>query len=274
MSESSDSGFVQVWNAISKRKHYAAWLALFAVPASALVSDFDPKAYIGAFVAYLGIVTAILADLLKRTEPKESRFQSHSDANKAIIPEIQKAIRGRSCEVYWIGVTLQSAWLTLERSLNEPVRKRQLRNLKIKLLQSNPDYLCQILPSGDAMISATRTQWDLIQQFKARYEEEIKATGSAIEIAQYSYMPNLHGVLINRNTLFLSNVRWEDGAYSELSVPHEPFERLDRSTERGEYLISLYLSWLEKGFAVAGSKPPQTVVQIDTTSKEISMGVI
>ena len=56
-------------------------------------------------------------------------------------------------------------------------------------------------------------------------------------------MPNYHGLLINNSILFMSHVRWD---HDTLNVAEVPYERFDLTTEKGQYYIKLFSSWLKK----------------------------
>ena len=146
-------------------------------------------------------------------------------------------------------MTLHAAWATLENCLSDPIREKKCKNLVVRLSQCSPGYLRSILPETDTTAKSAETQFDIIVAFCKSQQASLQATNSNIAIVQYDYMPNYHGILINRSVLFLSTVRWEEVSnFSTLSVPHEPYIRYDQSSERGEYMINLYLSWLERAF--------------------------
>lgn len=273
---SIQSDFLSVVRWLHDHKRLAAWVSYGLLTSSILLLNWVPQLFPVCAVLYLSVVTAVLMDIHKRTKPTRTVLPSHSEANLAFHEEIRRALAepGR-CEMAWLGVTMQSAWLTLENTLGKAIQSRKASDLHIRLLQSDPAYLESILDDGDKQPAITRQQADYIKAFCERHDQCLRATGSTIELSQYAYMPNIHGLLINDSVLFLSYVRWTDSDLSDLSVPHEPFERFDRSTERGQYMIKLFKSWLEKGFLVASSslcfppeiKPVSTQLAIESTSE-------
>jgi hypothetical protein len=218
-----------------------------------------------SLMLYVTTVTSILLEIHGRTSPITTVYSSHQDAAGVFLSEIRTASeRQGRCELAWIGVTMQSAWLTLENALGRAIEDTHCSDLHIRLLQSDPDYLATILGGDSNTPQLTREQWQHIARFSQRNADALRASRSTIEIAQYGYMPNYHGLLINDEILYLATVRWNGRDSSELSVPHEPFERFDRSTERGRYMISLYKSWFDKGYRTAtriSRFPESTIAQ-------------
>ncbi len=260
-----ENEFVKPFRWLHDNKKFAAWGAYALLTLSILLDNWFPQIFPVAVFVYLSIMTNVLLDIHRRSEPERTVFPSHQEAQTEFHDEIRSALRqpGR-CDIAWIGVTMQSAWLTLENALGKAIQSKQVSNLHIRLLQTDPNFLESILPQGDSQPNLVRKQAEHIETFCSRYTTCLSSTESSLAIAQYAYMPNYHGILINDSVLYLSNVRWSDSDLSELSVPHEPFERFDRSTERGVYMIGLYKSWLEKGFRIATSSksfPPMDEIK-------------
>ena len=264
--KSGKNEVLAVFEWINRHKTWAAWISFLALCISLLVKEIYPALYITCVLLYLAAITATLLDIHRQIEPPITRFSSHAAANPSVFEEIEKAAKQGRCEICWLGVTMTSAWLTLENKLRPLIVKQLVQNLTVRLLQSDPDFLKTILDPGHPMCENTRTEHGTIVDFSIRYKTELDKSESKIEIFQYSYMPNFHGLLINNSILYLSTVRWEGPKYTELSVPHEPFERYDRSTEKGEYLINLFISWFEKGVFASRSKLPVSAASLPVST--------
>ena len=252
--ESDVSEYAAFFALLQDHKRLVAWIGFVLVTVSAALKSVVPQLLPVAAFVYLTALTSVVVDIHRRTEVIRTVFPSHQAATSAFFDEITSAIHAHgACELAWIGVTMQSAWLTLENALGRAITDGQIADLHIRLLQSDPDYLRELLGTDDSLGQLAREQAEHICRFSTRNAQNLRSAGSTIELAQYAYMPNYHGLLINGETLYLATVRWAGPDFSELSVPTEPFERFDRSTDRGRYMIYLYTAWLEKGFHTAPS---------------------
>jgi hypothetical protein len=254
---------VQLVEWLDKSKRIAAIFSTGLVIVALALNDIFPQLLPIASLVYLSAITAILLEIHGRTVPPQTIFASHQVVAALLYEEIQAAVAQHGkCEISWIGVTMQSAWLTLENALGRKMADGTVRNVHIRLLQSDPQYIGSVLGDDDSNPQLTREQWEHIVRFARRNQAALEEATSSIEIAQYAYMPNYHGLLINDDVLFLATVRWTGEDFSELSVPHEPFERFDRSSARGIYMIDLYKAWLERGFrsATCSRKFPESLV--------------
>lgn len=247
---SGDLARALLW--LSRAKRHAAWLACGLVALSGAIRTAVPQFLPFSLMLYLTVITSVLLEMYGRSTPERTIYASHQEGAGVFFSEIRAAVeRPGRCDIAWIGVTLQSAWLTLENALGRAIVDCSVSNVHIRLLQSDPVFLSTILDGDDSCADLTREQSEHIARFARRNCDALRRCEASIEIAQYAHMPNFHGLLINGSVLYLSTVRWGGEDFMDLSVPHEPFERFDRSTERGQYMISLYSSWLEKGFATA-----------------------
>jgi hypothetical protein len=204
---------------------------------------------IGAVIAHFGFLMALVLDVHSKTTAQERWYPTHQEALSDIRQSLVKATARPNCELTWIGVSLQSAWLALEDVLQR--MERGDSRIDITLFQSDPAFLRGVSGSMEGLIQITEAQMNYMRRRLAAMEPALRRSGSKVGLHQYAYMPNYHGVLINGEELFLSNVRWQGADASDLSVPREPFERLDRSTPRGVYMIELFLSWRRKALVYA-----------------------
>jgi hypothetical protein len=247
-----DAGFASVFANLQEHRALAAWVAFVVLAASTALKPVVPQVFPVAAVIYLSVITGLLVNMHRHATGAPTVFASHQAASVTFLEEITRAIHGRGrCELVWIGVTLQSAWLTLENALGRELADRHLADVSIRLLQSDPDFLQQLLGQDSTQAKLTHEQAEHICRFASSHSEAMRQGSCTIELAQYAYMPNYHGLLVNGEVLYLATVRWGGEAFEELNVPTEPFERFDRSTERGRYMIDLYMAWLEHGTRTA-----------------------
>jgi len=207
----------------------------------------------GVVIAYMGIMLSLVVEIHRKSASTETWFASHQESLDAIREALGSAVKERRCKLTWIGVSLQSAWLALEQILRG-IEESSLTNVQITLLQSEPGFLRRLDESNDGLAGISEGQFQYMKQRCESMRSTLEASRSQIVIAQYSYMPNIHGVLIGDQILFLSFVRWQGRARSELSVPREPFERLSDQTPRGRYAIELYRSWQERALQSAAKE--------------------
>lgn len=201
---------------------------------------------LGVFIVHLGVLMSLLVEIHERTQPAETWFDFHQEALPTMRSYLKKAMQARPCNIVWIGVSLQSAWLALEGVFGE-IENSSIGEVKVTLLQCDPEFLKKLPGNTEGISVATGGQIDYMRKRCETMEQALISTKSEIIIAQYSYMPNFHGLLIGDNTLFISTVRWHGKNVEELSVHREPNELLTANTARGIYFIELYRSWLEKG---------------------------
>jgi len=246
------SELVRLLSWLDRTKRVAALFACALIVAAGALQKVAPWFLPYAVVLYLISITSLLLEIHGHTTQEETIYGSHQEAGPAFFDEIRAAVeRQGRCDIAWIGVTMQSAWLTIENALGRVIADGTRSDLHIRLLQADPEYMAMILEADDSCPQLTREQWEHICRFGRRNKDSLRASHSSVEIAQYAYMPNYHGLLINGELLFLSTVRWTGRGFTELSVPHEPFQRFDHSTERGRYMIQLYQAWLQKGYQAA-----------------------
>lgn len=205
---------------------------------------------IGVFLAHLGVILSLMVDIYGKVLPTETWFQSHQEALPTIREFLNASLRERPCEIKWIGVSMQSAWLALE-SVFRAIEEQAASEVKVILLFINPDHLRKLPGNNDGLATLTEGQMEYMSTRCQAMNQALLSTKSEIILAQYSYMPNIHGPLIGDHTLFLSAVRWHGNDCMELSVPREPNELLTSTTGRGRYAIKLYHSWIEKGLLSA-----------------------
>lgn len=230
---------------------------LVGIPAWPLISrileldgDLGFSLFIGVFVTQQGIFFSILSDIYDKGRAPAVWFQSHQESLPTLRKELDSALKKRPVHIVWLGVSMQSAWLALEGVFSK-IEDKLVSDVRVVLLPINPNY-CRTLPgNNDGLAMATDGQMEYMRRRCSALIPALDSTKSEIIIAQYAYMPNFHGVLVNENTLFLSTVRWHGEKLDELSVPREPYELIDSSTLRGRYLIRLFTSWVDKCLVMA-----------------------
>lgn len=230
---------------------------LVGIPAWPLIStlfgvdkDLGFSIFIGVLVAQQGIFFSILSDIYDKGRTPELWFQSHQESLPTLRKELERALEERPVSVVWLGVSMQSAWLALEGVFSK-IEEGLVSEVKVVLLPIHPDY-CRTLPgNNDGLAMVTEGQMEYMRRRCTAMSPALNATKSEIIIAQYAYMPNFHGVLVNESTLFLSTVRWHGENFEELSVPREPYELIDSATPRGRYAIRLFNSWVDKCLTMA-----------------------
>jgi hypothetical protein len=215
-----------------------------------LDSSLGTSLVIGAFIAHLGVLLSLMVDMHNEMTPRETWFQSHQEALPSIRAALNAAVRERPCRIVWIGVSMQSAWLALE-NVFRAIEESTVAEIKVTLLLVNPEFFRTLPGSNEGLATLTEGQMEYMSKRCEAMQQALLATQSEIVLAQYSYMPNFHGLLVGDHTLFLSTVRWHGKNRHELSVPREPKELLTSNTNRGRYAIELYHSWLEKGCVTA-----------------------
>ncbi len=243
---------------LTKASYYFIVFAyLFGLPLGALLSQasrqldlpisFDRLEFlVAAVIAHLGVLTVLIIDIYKSVRPSEPWFASHQEALPEVRRELLQAVSHKQCTITWLGVSLQSAWLALEEVLRR-IEDGSAKNVTIVLLQLHPSYLGDVPGDTAGLAAITETQFRYMTMRCRSIDARLRSSQSKIVLYQYSYMPNLHGVLINDEILFNSHVRWCGHNYEELSVPREPYERIDMRTERGRYVVDSYKCWVEKG---------------------------
>lgn len=206
---------------------------------------------IGALVVHFGFLVSLIVNIDEKLIAKnEPWFPSHQEALPRIRDELDFAIKEKPCKIVWIGVSMQSAWLALEGIIKK-IEESSAEEAEIILLSANPDFLRSIRADEDGLAKATEGQMDYMRRRCELLNQRLLIRKNRITLAQYSYMPNFHGLLINNHILFISTVRWYGQNFELLSVPREPNELLTSNTIRGRYAIELYNSWLEKGLLSA-----------------------
>lgn len=263
----SKKGFVAVIAWIEKNKTFLAKMIFFilvltyiiGIPAWPILSkvldlpagsNVGSSLLLGVFIVHLGVLMSLLVEIHERTQPAETWFDFHQEALPTMRSYLEKTMQTRPCNIVWIGVSLQSAWLALEGVFGE-IENSSVGEVKVTLLQCEPEFLKNLPGNTEGIAVATGGQIDYMLKRCETMEQALISTKSEIIIAQYSYMPNFHGLLIGDNTLFISTVRWHGKNVEELSVHREPNELLTTNTTRGRYFIGLYRSWLEKGILSA-----------------------
>jgi len=235
--------FAELWRKLEESRRAATWIAFGVTAICTVFREQFPHLAEPALLIYLALLTSTLFTVLQRVDERRTRFRSLQEAAPAIIADLERSLGQRQPEIQWMGITLVSAWATLEPVLSDALVSGRAHRVTVKLLQAHPEFLNSILDDGAA--ARAQALQESIAAYARNHQRDLLDSGSTVDLAQYGYMPHLHGVLINRRILYISSAKWEGTEQRELGVPNQPFERWDLRSEQGEETIAQFLSWCD-----------------------------
>lgn len=162
------------------------------------------------------------------------------ELKKAILNELELK---RKVKIRALGMSMGHAWQFLYNTLNPILadnNNTSVVNLEIIMLDINWTDLKNINPYWCEKLA---TNNKLIKQFLEINKEKIIRKRWIINLYYYSYVPNLHGVMINDNLLYLSRCSWKDGI---LQGGENSYERVnsDENVEEN-FKINHFTNWFE-----------------------------
>jgi hypothetical protein len=200
------------------------------------------------------LLTSILLELqrLRRSvTPAITGRQHYSDPKEMYNALIEKASELKDPEQFRIdvlGLTLYSAWPELEFFLERPEVDRwtvRLATLSRKERIAARQWIPDTWPQESATTVAQ------VEDFRSRRGEEHHHT---IEIHEYDFAPAVHGFRLGNGDVFVSVLRWRDGAVlGKHRFPYDYVPAHDVSPE-ADAARRLFANWFER--AVLDSKAP------------------
>lgn len=230
----------EFYRRFSENKRLIAGVLFITLVVGVLFAGVIPLLWPAAALAFLGAILSVICDTHRHVIDKRTCFESINDAWLVAKPEVEKALSRRSAEIFWLGVTLGDAWPRLSEVLRYKIHNGSASDVTIRLAQVHPDFLGEI---SQTLADRAENYWRAIEEFKLELSDGLRNNNITIVCNRYRYMPNYHGLLINRSRLFLSTVAWDKDT---LLVAENHFELYDRTSNLGQHKLEVFLGWLRK----------------------------
>ncbi|MBL4566718.1 MAG: hypothetical protein JKY85_01580 [Porticoccus sp.] len=187
--------------------------AVLSSPLQALLPEsISEYALAGTILALSLILVEMIFQIYEEVLKDDAKLNIIS--SNELYGKISNIIRNeKSISIQFIGVAGRNGWqnviekFMMEKSSDSIINKIKF-NIEMALLDPNEcDRQIDIFERFD-MVSSVVKQIER----KSNHIKEISVDGSNLSLYLYDYMPNMLGLLINENYLFLTNCYWEEEA--------------------------------------------------------------
>jgi hypothetical protein len=200
-----------------------------------------------AIFYFLGwFILSILFEIHALIKGKEEIrvYENFTEASTIVRDHITRILaQKKSIKIDWIGVALDYDWPFLRGILQNYLIDDNFSGvvkLQLTLIDSSTQSLDHLSPN---ILRVAESQYQSIANFLEQFSQEMKAKQWEIQVYRYHHIPNLHGVLINDQDLFVGLCYWRKGLLRSGESSYEHFVRGDRF--RGTEKIEQFVSWLE-----------------------------
>lgn len=185
-------------------------------------------------IHFLGTLKRQLSEPLLRF----ANFYLAADTMEAYLKEC--LCHKASMSIRWIGTSMDYGWPLLKRCLDKlPTSNPYVVNLEIAMLSSDWSDI-------DAVNKGWRTTSDTIAVLIQKYRDAALATKTAqvnISLYRYKHMPNITGLLVDNEYLFLNYCTWIRGELSSGDNEYELYTSHDQNI--GRHKIAHYNAWFD-----------------------------
>lgn len=174
----------------------------------------------------------------------------HESIKRTLIDDIEKKkSQGERVRIRVMGVCLHKSFPRLAELLLTKKDELDISGVRIELRFSILDRNCGSWKKLEKLDS----QWsDLMNAFDKQMEkfinkiQERPELNISIKLTQYRHMPNYHGLMLNKQDLFVSDCMWfRDG---NLTVGRNPYKYFAGDvSEHHNYMLRLYTRWFDFG---------------------------
>lgn len=233
---------------------------IFFLLAFALIVPYIPQEFFGKdfslTAVWAGLGTILLeilftmqnkiVEFVDKNDEKIEQYDSWSDASTKVMDIIKRQLKNeKEVKISAIGLALRTYEQLVREVINTTNNQPKIK-LQINLLMIDVDYLASEntdLPKS--LIDQYSTQAEgteaTLRFLKERYKSRIDEGRLEINLFKYNYLPNLYGVLIDEEYLFLGHTYWEKKSLRGAGSTYEFFENDD---DFGGYQkIQLFNSW-------------------------------
>jgi hypothetical protein len=253
----NDKTLIEIWQETYPKLR--PWIAVLLIGALLTSVIFDNTSYkVSILSAFAGNIIFLIFDLTKtlksRLDKIDSNLQTpippfYPNFNNA-VEVIKKTItdkldKNKTVDVKILAVSAQYSWKVLIETIIPPLLKTENIKINIEILIVKPSLLHnwgQIPLENDANNTIIG-----VENFKKKYKSSFSENKITLELYQYDNLPHWHGILIDKDVLFMGRCKWEqiDGKYHLLvgQIDYRQFKKADRFG--GDARLELVDNWID-----------------------------
>ncbi|HAX99252.1 MAG TPA: hypothetical protein DCY12_10310 [Candidatus Atribacteria bacterium] len=253
------------------RKILVYILFLFSVVLSIIPGPIAQLIQIAVIILLGWFILQILFEILnpptvlERPRQYDNFYNAWPDIKECIINAFKK---GSPCTIWWLDSSLEHGSILINDVL-KPILQDNLKSpMKIEFAMLDPNWP-EIEKINPSWISLAKSNYESLKVFLDVYQEEIRKHEWSIDLSLYRFLPNIQGILINFEHLFISSCTWKNS-----QMNHDNFYELHHFNDHfaGKEKIDQFRSWFEycrkEGQNINHPKPSSQGVTFYITSED------
>ena len=236
-------------NTYEVSKKYIVYVAIIVSVVVWYFGDFLGSLRLILFPAAIGSIIGILMDTLFRLDASISPSSKEFSTIQEAIPLINEIIARNKGPIN-VQIIAATGATTLNTVFPQIISGSTEFNISLYLV--NPSSVCA---------GWFPPHWQQeVQMTSKRIQNEIKGSKVSISLCTYENLPNIHGVMINKEHLFIGFFGWRNyRGMTQLSGAERPHLYFTRINSESEFFFDLFEDWMD-------NSPHQLVYQYPGTS--------
>jgi hypothetical protein len=176
--------------------------------------------------------------VLERPRQYDNFYNAWPDIKDYLMNTLKKSSPFTIC---WLDSSLEHASVLISDVLKPILLDSSKNPLKIELAMLDPNW-AEIDKINPSWASLAKSNYESLKVFLDVYQEEIRKHEWSIDLLLYRFLPNIQGILINFEHLFISSCTWRNG-----QMNHDNFYELYHFNDNfaGKEKIDQFRSWFE-----------------------------
>ena len=230
-------------------KKYIVYISIIVSVVVWYLGDFLGSLRLVLFPAAIGSIIGILMDTLFKLEGSISSSSKEFSTIQEAVPQINEIIAHNKGPID-VQIIAATGATTLNTVFPQIIPGSTEFNISLYLVNPRSESAKWFPPHWEQEYQTT----------SERIQNEIKGNKVRINLFTYENLPNIHGVMINKEHLFIGFFGWRNYRgtiqLSGAERPHLYFKRLDPSSE---FFFDLFEDWVD-------NSPQRLVYQYPSTS--------
>ncbi|MEM6348292.1 MAG: hypothetical protein AAF927_30710 [Bacteroidota bacterium] len=187
-----------------------------------------------------------LSDVLKKDSRQIKQYSDWQEVQPEVLKKINRQLKiAKHVKITAIGLALRTHQSLIGNVINSNKSQDKIK-IEINLMMIDKEFLereKEHLPQSliEEYHDISKGQESNINFWKSRHKDLIEAGKLKINLYKYDYLPNLYGVLIDDDYLFLGHTLWDKQALTGAGGFYEYYENDDDFG--GLQKIQLFNSW-------------------------------
>lgn len=206
------------------------------------------------FLVFLGIlVIEMLFDINRRVRKEEKTLKRYDDWDdtildlRSIIDTQLKNGKNGEVRIQCIGLAMRNYWQSMVKVIDPYLLGTKQTSVKLSLemaMLSDSFFEKNTLSTELLKLkyqTEAKAKHEAIEAFKQVKKEKLDKLGWSIDLYTYDHLPNLYGVLIDDQYLFLGLTYWEGKDLRGAGTSYDLYRRYDKYG--GSDKILIFKSW-------------------------------